>query len=477
MSPLRVVLDGTPLLGRRTGVGRYVESLLVGLADLVGDETLGLNAETIALGLGAADLASRGGSGRPGGAVTPSAGAGRGTSERRSAGEATEPAEPALATRAANGRSPGRATFAPSARPLELAATAFTWRGLAGLAEALPPGIAPTARRVPARLLQEIWANGERLPVELLTGRADVVHGTNFVLPPLRAARGVLTIHDLSYLRTPDTVSAASARYTSLVPRGLRRAAAVITPSQSVAEEVIAAYRIDRDRVTATPLGVDDAWFDATPLKPGWLEAHGLPERYLLFVGTAEPRKNLRTLLSALRGLHGTYPDIPPLVLAGPPGWGAALDTAGLPAGAIVSAGYLDEADLRTAVAGAVALCFPSRYEGFGLPPLEALAAGTPVIAADIPAIREVTGPVVGVAVRLVPPADADRLADALLDVIDGGHRGLADGSAHPSRATAAGAAGPTTDPRRAGRDHARTYTWRRTAALTAEVYRRATES
>jgi glycosyltransferase involved in cell wall biosynthesis len=394
-APLRVVLDGTPLLGQRTGVGRYVENLLAALADLVDERD-----------------------------------------------------------------EPGR--------PLDLAATAFTWRGLAGLAQALPPGVAPAARRAPARLLQESWARGERLPVELFTGRADVLHATNFVLPPVRGARGVLTVHDLSYLRTPDAVSTASARYTTLVPRGLRRAAAVITPSQAVADEVIGAYRLHPDVVTVTPLGVDGAWFDARPPSQDWLRAHGIPERYLLFVGTTEPRKNLAALLSALRGLHGSYRDIPPLVLVGPAGWGPALDTAGLPEGAVITAGYLDPADLRTAVAGAVALCFPSRYEGFGLPPLEALAAGTPVVAADIPAVREVTAAVVGRAVRLVPPADVDRLADALLDVIDGGYAGLADG---PSR-------GADPDgPREAGRTHARAFTWRRTARLTAEVYRRAAKA
>jgi glycosyltransferase involved in cell wall biosynthesis len=326
------------------------------------------------------------------------------------------------------------------------------------------------------------------------------VHGTNFVLPPLRAARGVLTVHDLSYLRTPDTVSSASARYTTLVPRGLRRAAAVITPSQAVAEEVIAAYRLDRELVTATPLGVDDAWFDVEPPDAAWLRAHELPERYLVFVGSAEPRKNLPVLLAALRGLHGTYPDIPPLVLVGPAGWGPTLDVAGLPAGAVVNAGYLDVGELRRMVAGAVALCFPSRYEGFGLPPLEALAAGTPVVAADIPAVREVTTGVIGTAVRLVAPADVDGLSDALLDVIDGGFDGLGDGSPalapEASRALGAGGPGGTElsgtelsggelgsgelgigGARLAGRAHARAFTWRRTAELTAAVYRRAAAS
>jgi glycosyltransferase involved in cell wall biosynthesis len=383
---MRVVLDGTPLLGRRTGVGRYTAHLLAQLVALP---------------------------------------------------------------------------------ELEVAATAFTWRGLDELAATLPAGVARVARRAPARLLQKAWTRSDLPPVEWLAGPADVVHATNFVLPPLRRARGVLTIHDLSYLRTPDTVTSASARYTDLVPRGLRRAAAVLTPSRAVADEVVAAYRLDPQTVQPTPLGVDDEWFDATPPPPDWLAARGLPERYLIFVGSAEPRKNLPVLLAALRGLHGTYPDCPPLVLVGPPGWGPALDpagppggavhglpneaTPGLPEGAVVVAGYLDDADLRRVVAGAAVLCFPSRYEGFGLPPLEALAAGTPVVASDLPAVREVTADVAGKAVRLVPPGDPDALADALLAVLDGG-------------------AG---DPA-AGRAHARGFTWRRTAELTAAAYRQA---
>ncbi len=385
---MRIVLDGTPLLGRRTGVGRYTEHLLAGLARL--DTSW------------------------------------------------------------------------------DLAATAFTWRGLDELAESLPAGVRPAARRAPARLLQDAWIRGEHPPVEWLTGAADVVHGTNFVLPPLRRARGVLTIHDLSYLRTPDTVTAASARYSDLVPRGLRRAAAVLTPSRAVAEEVIAAYRLDPALVTPTPLGVDDAWFTTPPPTAAWLQAHGLPERYLLFVGSVEPRKNLPVLLEAVRRLHAAKLGAPPLVLVGPPGWGPTLDLAGLPAGSVIIAGYLDAEQLRATVAGAGVLCFPSRYEGFGLPPLEALAAGTPVVAADIPTVREVTGallapadspsgsPSAGSPVRLVRQADRDSFADDLAEAI------LALLSS-PGDAEA-------------GRTHARAFTWRRTAELTAAVYRRVAE-
>src|SRR6185312_2711183 len=192
------------------------------------------------------------------------------------------------------------------------------------------------------------------------------VHGTNFVLPPLRRAAGVLTVHDLSYLRYPETVAAASLRYRTLVPRGLRRAAVVVTPSQAVAAEVKAEYGLG-DRVLATPLGVDEGWFGATPMPAAELAARGLPERYLLFVGTVEPRKGLPALLSALRLLHDSdRVAVPPLVLAGPPGWGPALETAALPPGAVLSAGYLDTADLRRLVAGAALLAYPSVYEGFG---------------------------------------------------------------------------------------------------------------
>ena len=328
----RVVLDATPLLGPRTGVGRYVEHLVRELAAM------------------------------------------------------------------------------PS---LEVVATAFTLRGAGALPAAVPPAVRVRHRPAPARALQAAWERLDLPPVEWLAGRADVVHGTNFLLPPLRRAVGVLTVHDLSYLRYPDTVAAASLRYRTLVPRGLRRAAVVLTPSHAVAAEVRDEYGLG-DRVVATPLGVDPDWFTATPFGPQELAARGLPGRYLLFVGNVEPRKGLPSLLAALRELHAADRDTPPLVLAGPPGWGPALETAALPPGAVLQAGYLETPDLRRLVAGAALLAFPSRYEGFGLPPLEAFAAGVPVVATDIPVIREVTGSLA----TLVPVGDVPALAGALADAL-----------------------------------------------------------
>jgi glycosyltransferase involved in cell wall biosynthesis len=355
---MKVGLDATPLLGPQTGVGRYVAALAGALAALPGPE------------------------------------------------------------------------------PEEVALVPFSWRGTADLPRVvatLEGDPAPRAgrlrcgrRRVPARLLQAAWTRLPVPPVEWLAGPVDVFHATNYVAPPARRAASVVTVHDLSYLRYPEMVTAASARYLELVPRALRRGAVVCTPTAAVADEVADTYRLAPERLVVTPLGVGPAWRRAVAPDPAWLAAHELPERYLLFVGTREPRKNLPTLLAAYRALlAGRVPPgagpgaagagVPPLVLAGPPGWGEALDLAGLPPGAVRTPGYLAEEDLASLVAGAAALAFPSWYEGFGLPALEALACGTPVVASDLPALREVLAD----QAELVPPGDADALADALLRVLD----------------------------------------------------------
>ena len=333
----------------------------------------------------------------------------------------------------------------PDERPDEVLAAAFTWRGHEQLSARLPAGVRAAGRRAPARLLQASWRHVNVPTMPMLGVRADVVHGTNFVLPPPgRGAAGVVTVHDLSFLRHPETVSAASARYRDLVPASLRRAALVLADSHALAEEIAAEYGLATDRVRAVPLGVDPAWFGASPRPPAELE---LPERYLLFVGTLEPRKNLATLLTAFRRLRDADPSTPPLVLAGPPGWGPALDTAGLSARDVRQLGYLESSALRSVVAGAAVLCYPSLYEGFGLPPLEALAAGTPVVASDIPVLREVLGDAGG-CVRFFPARDADALAETITQALT-----------KPGE-TEFGIA------------HARTFTWVRTASFTAMAYR-----
>jgi glycosyltransferase involved in cell wall biosynthesis len=367
---MRVALDATPLLGPRTGVGGYVAGLAGSLATLAGPE------------------------------------------------------------------------------PEEVALIPFSWRGTGDLASAAPTGprVRVGRRRAPARILQAAWGRLPLPPVEWLSGRVDVFHGTNFVAPPTRRAATVVTIHDLTYLRFPEMVTEASARYRQLVPAALRRGAVVCTPTAAVAAEVAEEYGLAADRLVVTPLGVDHSWRQATPPDPAWLASQGLPDRYFLFVGSREPRKNLPTLLTAYRELLGARSvvvgngptagegagtttgtattGIPPLVLVGPPGWGETLDTAGLPPGSVRTPGYLPQADLTRVVAGATALVFPSWYEGFGLPALEALACGTPVVASDLPALREVLGD----QADLVTPGDPAALAGALARTLEdpGGERARA---------------------------------------------------
>ena len=307
---------------------------------------------------------------------------------------------PLLGARTGIGRYTEQLLSALTSGPDELVATAFTLRGRL---EAVP-GVEVRSRPLPARGLQEAWARTELPPVEWLTGRLDVFHATNFVLPPLRRARGVVTVHDLAFLRMTETVSAASARYRALVPRSVRRSSVVVTPSEAVADQVRDAYD-PAVPVVAVPHGVAPEWFQAQPPDAATRSRLGLPQEYVLFVGTLEPRKDVRTLLAA----HRLLAEAPPLVLVGPPGWGEAVDVRDA-----ITPGYLDQDDLRPVVAGAAALVLPSRDEGFGLPLLEALACGTPVVASDLPVLREVGGEHAAYAAVGDPEAFAAALTAAL---------------------------------------------------------------
>ncbi len=367
---MKVGLDATPLLGQRTGIGRYVAGLLSGLRLLDA--------------------------------------------------------------------------------PPEVVLTAFTWRGAEPLRD--EPGATVAARRAPARLLQRSWQRLGSPPVEWLCGPVDVFHATNFVLPPSRRAAGVVTIADLSFVRHADTVSETTLRYRSLVPQSLRRASVVCAITGALADEIADHYSLDRDRIVVTTLGVGDEWFDAEPPDIATRVELGLPEQYVVFVGTQEPRKNLPVLLDAYAALLADDPSFPPLVLVGPAGWGPALDASGLPAGAVVVPGFLDDGALRQVVAGAAALVHPARYEGFGLTPLEALACGTPVVVSDLPPLREV----LGTWATYVRVGDVDALGAALAHVVRSGRGGF--GAENGRRA------------------QAREHTWSRCAEQTMSAYRRALE-
>lgn len=323
----------------------------------------------------------------------------------------------------------------------ELVGTAFTLRGRSELASRLPDGVTGRSRPVPARLLRAAWSRFSFPDVRALAGPVDLFHATNFVLPPTGRAAGVVTVHDLAYLRYPETVSVDSLAYRELVPAAIERGATVITPSRAVADQVTDAYRIEPERVRPIHLGVDAGWFDVRPARSG------LPSEYLLAVGTLEPRKNLPVLLDMVRSAKAARRALPPLVLVGGQGWGGELDLSGLTERDVVLTGYLPYDELRPVVAGAVALLFPSLDEGFGLPPLEALACGTPVVAADIPVLREVLGD----QALFVPGRDPEAIGEAVIRIVES-----PPGSAEERRA------------------HARQFTWARTARRHLEVFRAA---
>lgn len=330
---------------------------------------------------------------------------------------------------------------------VETVATAFTWRGSDGLPEVVPDGSSVRRTRVPARLVNTLWQQVQVPTVELLCGDVELFHGTNFLLPPTRSASGVLTIHDLAYLRFPDTVSSASSAYRRLVPAGVRRADMVIVPSYAVGQQVQDAYGLLDDQIAVTHLGVDKAWFEAEPASPAFLAGLGVSGPYVVAAGTLEPRKNIGALLEAYRLQTARGQALPTLVVAGGSGWGKALDRDVLASVAPVLTGHLPIGDLRRLVAGAQLLVFPSIDEGFGLPPLEALAAGVPVAASGLDVCREVLGDQATFFDPWSPEDVAGQVALALATPT----------GTRPSR-----------------RRHATRFTWERCAAETLQAYERA---
>lgn len=279
-------------------------------------------------------------------------------------------------------------------------------------------------REIPlgARLLGILW-NRLRvpLPADRVVGGADVVHAPDFVLPPLARARSVVTIHDLSFLVVPEASDPGNRAYLShQVPRAARRASLVVAVSEATRRDVIERLGIAPGRVVTVPNGVDPhfrslSYDEITPLAPALRARLGLPPRFLLHVGTIEPRKNLVRLIHAYARLvaHGRDAEHD-LVLAGRPGWMyesvyQAAAHSGL-ARRIHFLNYVPERDLPMLYNLATVFVYPSLYEGFGLPVIEAMACGTPVLTARTPALVEISG----TAAMLIDPRAEETITAAL---------------------------------------------------------------
>lgn len=288
-------------------------------------------------------------------------------------------------------------------------------------APTMPAGNRRVVRRripVPDRWLTIAW-HRLRLPVpiERFVGNVDLVHAPDFVAPPSQAP-AIVTIHDLSYLITPEFAYPNLRRYLSrAVPRTLARVSRIVAVSQTTARDLSEHYRINPDRIAVIPNGVDPMF---RPLNPDdaqrRVELLGLHDPYFLIVGTIEPRKNHEGVLRAFEQVHTTNPGVS-LVIVGSPGWLSEpiMDAIGrysqrLPVRHLRN---IDDSALPALYARSIALVYPSWYEGFGLPVVEAMACGTAVITSD----RGATAEVAGEGALLVSPDDSVAIARAMTQV------------------------------------------------------------
>ena len=325
-------------------------------------------------------------------------------------------------------------------------------KGIPGLSRPAPgPSPLPAGTRqlpFPASAAIAAWGRMDQPSAERWLAPAEVVHGTNFVVPPVRGAAPVVTVHDLTFARYPEMVTAEVRRMVPALRRAVERGVWVHTPSQFVAAE--AKEILGTDRVVAVPHGVPRIALPPTPL--GGLVGDS---QFILAMGTLEPRKNIPRLVAAFGPVAAAHPGLQLLLAgAGGPAKPAVLAArAALPAGIqerVHVAGYVDERLRATLLSRASVFAYPSIYEGFGFPVIEAMAAGTPVVAGNAGAIPEVAGD----GAVLVDPSSVDAIAEGLTRVLD--DPALAESLV------------------RAGRRQAAGYSWRRAAEGLTALYHQA---
>lgn len=324
---------------------------------------------------------------------------------------------------------------------------------LADEAAAWPPNL--QTERVPVNSFRKHWWT-IGLPLYVKRAAYALFHGTNFNVPLWNRCPTVVTIHDLSLLLHPETHEEHLVRRARRrLPVMARAATQIITPSASVKREVCERLKIDAGKIVAVPEAPRGSFRPAAEEET--LETRrrlGVAADFILFVGTIEPRKNLVTLARAYAEILRATPLRPQLVIAGKEGWltdelFAVVKETGI-GERLRFTGYVSEDDLRALYSSCRVCVYPSLYEGFGLPPLEAMACGAPVVTTRIPSLMET----VGEAARLVEPTGVQELARALVSLLSDEQE-----RAHLSAAGLARAA---------------QFSWAKTAQATLEVYRQA---
>lgn len=290
------------------------------------------------------------------------------------------------------------------------------------------------------------------MPATIAANRLDVFHGPISVVPMASRVPGVVTVHDLAFLKFPDQVPAGRRRWLVAATRlSARKAERIITISDNTKRDLVEWLRMPEEKVTVVPLGVSPRVrrVTGTSLDVFRMKWH-VDRPYILSVGTLEPRKNLPTLLRAFARIKDEIDH--QLVLVGPEGWltgelRATLDELAL-GDRVRLTGFVSDEELGGWYSAADLFAFPSYYEGFGLPSIEAMRCGAPVLASDTSSFPAV----VGDAGILIPPTDADLWAESMLELLrDAGRRHLL---------------------RERGFARAGQFTWQRTAQQTYDIYR-----
>ncbi len=306
---------------------------------------------------------------------------------------------------------------------------------------------------LPTRALYGLWNVLGFPAVDRLLGGVDVYHATNFYLPPVRQARTALTIHDLAFMALPETCSPKIVGpFSRSIRRFAHRADAILVYSEATRRDVVRFLEAPADKIAIAPMAVDEGFIPMDRDEAvEWVAAHyGIRQPFLLFVSTLEPRKNVPGLLRAFAKVKNQLPHS--LVLIGSVGWNADDIFETIAAlrieDRVIRPGFVPHMKLPAFYCAADAFVFPTLYEGFGLPLLEALACGCPVVTADNSSVPEVTGG----AALMSAAEDEDAVAANIVRIVS--DSALREDLVHRGRA------------------HAQQYSWRACAEKTFAVYR-----
>lgn len=339
---------------------------------------------------------------------------------------------------------------------LELVAFAMSFRRRHLLKGELPQNIEFSDWIMPARPLHALWKRVDLPPIELWSRKIDLVHGTNFVTPPAIRAAKVITVHDLTTLRFPEICNPPTLVFPHMIRRAIASGALIHTPSEYVRGEVLENFDIHPDRVIAIhhgiPLDSSESAFDGGSAVPGLED-----KRFILGLGTIEPRKDFPLLVRAFDSLAEQFGDLT-LVIAGQDGWGSDQLTKEISRSSakqrIVKLGYVSAGQRQWLLRNASVFVYPSVYEGFGFPPLEAMASGTAVVASRAGSLPEVLGEK---AAKLFDVGDQHGLEQSLAELLS--NDVVRDRYVE------------------AGKTHSEQFSWGRCASELASVYRLAVQS